>query len=168
MTDDLPPDWHDRDGIGSYEDAIAELRRRHVAGEPVRIVLAGAPCPWARHMGGRSTRPFTPVKQRNNAAAWRIAAQQAMAGRAPFAGPVAVFMVAAFAIPKGFSKVKRGAAIRGEVLPAKRPDIDNLFKAFADSANAIVFQDDAQICEIRMQKVYAEIPQCEVIVRPIE
>lgn len=36
MSDDLPPDWRDLDGIRSYEAAIAELRRRYVAGEPVR------------------------------------------------------------------------------------------------------------------------------------
>lgn len=35
MADNLPPNWRDLDGIGSYNECIAEMRRRYLAGEPV-------------------------------------------------------------------------------------------------------------------------------------
>lgn len=40
--------------------------------------------------------------------------------------------------------------------PTTRPDIDNLFKAFADAANGILWADDSQIIEALISKKYAD------------
>src|SRR5690606_21322721 len=40
--------------------------------------------------------------------------------------------------------------------PAKTPDLDNYVKAFFDAANKILFEDDAQICQLSARKMYCE------------
>ena len=39
---------------------------------------------------------------------------------------------------------------------ATRPDVDNIAKLFIDCMNGLYFKDDAQICELRLIKTYAE------------
>jgi Holliday junction resolvase RusA-like endonuclease len=38
--------------------------------------------------------------------------------------------------------------------PSVRPDIDNLMKGVKDAANGILWNDDAQICELKAVKLY--------------
>jgi Holliday junction resolvase RusA-like endonuclease len=133
--------------------------------EPVTIVLLGAPVPWARHQGGRSTKPFTPAKQRNNAATLRLYAQNAMFGKhSIFYMPVKLDVLAEFEIPKTWSKRKTAAAIRGEVRPGKRPDLSNVIKQIEDSLNGVVFTDDALVVEIAAGKIYGLQPKIVVTV----
>ena len=129
-------------------------------GDPVTVCLLGAPVPWARAAGGRSRVLFTPTKQRNNAAALRIAAQDAMQGRVPFDGPVIGLFTAEFAIPTSWSKKKQQAALLGEIWPAKKPDLSNLVKMVEDALNEIVYRDDAQIIRYDVcQKRYSAQPK---------
>src|SRR5689334_13123483 len=57
------------------------------AADPVTVVLLGEPVAWARTRINKSGALFTPARQRNNAAALKLAAQQVMANRLPFDGP---------------------------------------------------------------------------------
>jgi Holliday junction resolvase RusA-like endonuclease len=75
-------------------------------------------------------------------------------------------LLAEFGIPASWSKKKHGAAIRGEIRPGKRPDIDNLYKLVADSFNGIVYRDDALIVEVRARKIYGVQPKLLVTVQP--
>lgn len=178
MTDDLPENWRDLDGIGSYEDAIAELRRRHVANEPVHrappwpllIELAGAP------RGKGAVRPtirfggklhvFQPTATKDYQAALRYTAQQAMAGAPPTAGAVQVEILAAIPVPPSWSARKRADALAGRLHPTKKPDVDNFAKA-CDALNGVVWLDDKQIVHETIIKVYAAAPSLRVTVRPI-
>jgi len=57
-------------------------------------------------------------------------------------------------VPKSWSKVKR-AAMLGKPHES-RPDLDNLAKFVNDVANGILWQDDAQIARLSLEKVWAE------------
>lgn len=39
-----------------------------------------------------------------------------------------------------------------------KPDVDNLIKAALDAGNGILWDDDAQVCEIKARKLYADAP----------
>lgn len=59
-----------------------------------------------------------------------------------------------FEPPKSASKKKTKEMIEGIIKPAKKPDIDNCIKAFADALNGIAYKDDVQIIRISASKKY--------------
>lgn len=134
--------------------------------QPVTITVLGEPVAKARPRMTRTGRPYTPTTTRHYEALLRLAATREMAGRAPFDEPVAMDFLATLPIPASWSQRKQQAAIRGEIRPGKRPDLDNLEKACADALNAVVFRDDSLIVEKRSRKVYGPQPGIVVTVRP--
>lgn len=42
--------------------------------------------------------------------------------------------------------------------PSVKPDLDNFVKGVCDAANEILWDDDAQVCEISAAKIYSETP----------
>ena len=73
-----------------------------------------------------------------------------------------------YGIPKSSSKVKREAMLNGELLPAKKPDIDNVVKVYADALNHLAYHDDSQVVSITCEKYYSEEPRVEVILSDTE
>src|SRR5262249_47636222 len=135
-------------------------------GRSVTVVLIGEPIPWVRTRINNRGALFTPARQRDNAAALKLAAQQAMASRLPFDCPVRVDLQAEFLIPSSWSQRNQSAALRGEVRPGKRPDLSNLCKQVEDAFNTVVFRDDALIVEYGLlRKVYSHSPKLVVTVR---
>ena len=128
----------------------------------IRIVVDGKPVPWARHQGGRTTRPFTPAKVRTYQDVLRVLAQQEMRDQAPVVGPLAMTVRVALPLPKAFSKRKVVSALAGEILPVTRPDLDNYIKVVLDALNGIVWRDDAQVVRVEARKVYALKPGMEI------
>ena len=138
--------------------------------EPVTIVLLGDPVPWARAGGGRSRKLFTPTRQRNNAAALRMAAQEAMK-LPPFDEPVKLELLAEIAIPRSWSKRKQAEALAGyltRIRPASKPDLSNIVKQVEDALNSIVYRDDALIVDVHASKVYGAQPKLIVTISPID
>jgi Holliday junction resolvase RusA-like endonuclease len=135
--------------------------------DPVTVVLLGEPIPWARTRINSRGALFTPTRQRNNAAALKLAAQQVMANRLPFDCPVRIDLQAEFLIPSSWSQRKQSTALRGEIRPGKRPDLSNIAKQVEDAFNTVVFRDDALIVEYGLlRKVYSRSPKLVVTVRP--
>lgn len=64
-----------------------------------------------------------------------------------------------FEVPKSSSKVKKEAMLNGEILPAKKPDIDNIAKAVLDALNSVAYRDDTQVVELQLRKQYSEKPR---------
>ena len=125
----------------------------------VRFTLAGEPQGKGRARAfrrGNFIGHYTPDKTRSYEGMVRFAAQQAMEGRLPFTDPVAVSMTVSCAVPKSYSRSKTAAALRGAIRPAKKPDLDNIIKAFTDAMNGVVYADDSQIVEMRATKFYAD------------
>lgn len=68
-------------------------------------------------------------------------------------------VVAYFPIPRSYSKKKIEAIERKELLPTKKPDIDNIAKIVCDALNGIAYHDDSQIVDIRIHKRYTREPE---------
>ncbi|HHX72161.1 MAG TPA: RusA family crossover junction endodeoxyribonuclease [Clostridiales bacterium] len=77
-------------------------------------------------------------------------------------GPLAMFIEAHYTIPASASKKRQAEMREGKILPTKKPDLDNIAKAIADSLNGIAYKDDSQIVKLHMTKRYAENP-CVVV-----
>lgn len=67
----------------------------------------------------------------------------------PLSGPIRVSLDFVFARPK------RPKHPTHHIV---RPDLDNTSKMILDSANGILFEDDAQVCQLAARKFYAEGP----------
>jgi len=137
--------------------------------DPITISLLGTPTPFARMRLSRNGAHFVPAEQRNAAAALRLAAAQAMhhGGHAVLDEALSLHLLAEFPVPASWSKKKRNRAIVGEIRPAGRPDIDNLYKLAADAFSGVVYRDDALIVECWLRKVYGVQPKLVVTVAPI-
>lgn len=113
--------------------------------------------------GGRGM-VFTDPKTRSELAMIRMMAEQAMAGRAPYEGPVILRLCAWREVPASLSKRKRALALEGRLFPVTRPDFDNHYK-MVDALNKIVWRDDAQVVSVVGHKRYAETPRLVIDVR---
>ena len=50
-------------------------------------------------------------------------------------------------------------------MPTKKPDASNILKSIEDAMNGVVFNDDSQIVNIHVTKVYATEPGVDVCVK---
>lgn len=73
-----------------------------------------------------------------------------------------------FQVPKSVSKKKREKMLLQSIRPTKKPDCDNISKVICDALNGIAFHDDSMIVGLRVNKLYAENPRVEVVIRSIE
>lgn len=114
---------------------VAQPRQRH------RIAKKG---------GKQFVVNYTPGKDpsRDFKAITRMAAHQVFQGP-PLEGPLRVDMLFVFPRTKG-QQWKRKPMPR--IRHAKTPDFDNLIKSTADSLKGLVWIDDAQICDGRIEK----------------
>ena len=67
-------------------------------------------------------------------------------------------------VPASYSKKAREACLSGETRPTKKPDVDNILKAFLDAMNGIVYLDDCQVVDLHVKKVYGSIGLVEVLI----
>ena len=72
-----------------------------------------------------------------------------------------------YEVTKSSSKVKRTAMLNGELMPAKKPDIDNIAKAVLDALNSVAYRDDTQIVELQIRKQYSEKPRLEICMESV-
>lgn len=138
--------------------------------EPLTFSLAGHPQGKGRARAfrrGGFIGHYTPEATRSYEGMIREVATQEMAGRAPTGEPVRITLTAFFDVPRSFSKIKAARALGKDIVPAKRPDLDNIAKAFLDAMNGVVFRDDCQIVRCDLAKVYGPTPQVVVTVSPM-
>jgi len=95
---------------------------------------------------------ITPERTRNMEAIVRSVAQDEMAGRSPFLGPVEVNITMRWLYPRSWSKRRRAETHYA----SGRPDLDNCLKLLGDALNKIVWHDDAQIAKIGMVRFYVD------------
>lgn len=120
--------------------------------------------PRAAMVGGHA-RLYTPAKTEKYEARVAVFGQQAMAGRAPLEGALALSVVALFPIPASWPKKRQAAARAGTELHTKKPDLDNVIKAIKDGLNGIVWGDDSQVAVFReCIKGYSDTPLVKVTV----
>lgn len=124
----------------------------HVPGIPV---AKGRPRMSTR---GGKIRSFTPQKTVGFEGLVAMAAEQAMNGSDPFAGPVSLCLHVDLPIPQSWSKRKQAAALEGSVQPCGRPDLDNYVKSIGDGGNGILWNDDSQVTALTAIKSYSTRP----------
>lgn len=81
--------------------------------------------------------------------------------------PVKVSIIAYYKIPKSASKAKSAAMNAGEIMPTKKPDLDNIAKCVCDALNGVAYEDDVQVCWLKVSKRYSDEPKIEVTVREV-
>ncbi len=78
--------------------------------------------------------------------------------RFPDSDFLSVRVSACLPIPKGASKATAGAMISGKILPARKPDVDNVLKVVLDALNGVAYKDDARCVDLSASKRYAPNP----------
>ena len=132
---------------------------------PGQPVAKGRP-KFARR--GNFVTAYTPAKTVSYENLVKLAASNAMAGRAPSARPIAMEVCLWMQIPASWSNKKRAAAVAGAVMATKKPDADNCLKGLKDGCNGIVWRDDAQVVSIILQKKYSDFPMASITIRELE
>lgn len=132
----------------------------------ILFTIPGAPVPKARPRITKTGHTYTPAKTKDyeELVKWSyIAAYQHMKLERPLAVEICFHMP----MPKSASNPQKSKMLRGEIKPAKKPDIDNLAKAVLDGLNGIAYNDDNQIVELKLQKKYGENPRTVVFITEI-
>lgn len=133
----------------------------------IYFTLATEPIPKGRPRFTRTGHAYTPQKTRVFEEKLRFEFMASTCERLPIYTkdvPIIVEAVFAKSIPKSWSKKKREAALRGEILPTARPDIDNYLKTL-DALIGLAYEDDSQIVQTIAEKKYAENPYVEIRIR---
>ncbi|MGX1693159.1 RusA family crossover junction endodeoxyribonuclease [Brevundimonas naejangsanensis] len=96
----------------------------------------------------------------------KMAASQALGGRAPLDVPLTVVVTVRMTPAASSSAKKRAAMLSGTIVPTKLPDLDNVVKAVLDGCNKVAFRDDALVVSLIARKRYAEVAGVDVEIRP--
>lgn len=57
---------------------------------------------------------------------------------------------------------KPKSAKKSDLIPTRKPDIDKLGRAVLDSLTGILFDDDSQVCDLRLTKAYGVPERTEI------
>jgi Holliday junction resolvase RusA-like endonuclease len=114
---------------------------------------------------GNFVSTYTPTKTRDYEAIIAEQARIAMGSSEPLKTPVAAYIYITVPIPQSYSKKRTEACLNNSERPCKKPDIDNIIKAFLDSMNGIVYDDDSQVVSLHSTKRYGTVGTVEVIVK---
>lgn len=130
----------------------------------MKFTIHATPKPKGRPRVTRSGHAFTPKATREYeqliVGEWEVQHGKTE----PTKNPVAVRVRFYMPIPKATSNKTRERMATGLVVPAKKPDIDNLLKAVLDALNGKAYHDDNQIVEISAKKLYSTEPRTEVFI----
>lgn len=152
------------------EDLTPDKKPSAITQPLLSIVIDGEPVPWgragARIVYPRGSKPFihfyTPKETEHYETLIRNEAKLVMGCRTPFDQPIGLNITVYLPPLKSWSKKKLASALRAEILPAVRPDIDNYIKAALDAFNGVVYVDDGRITDMRISKRYSDQPRMEI------
>jgi len=111
---------------------------------------------------------YTPKETRDAEAELTKLASAAMAGRDLLTGPVSLNIFMVLEPPKSTPKRKREWLIEKGIPVTKKPDLDNVAKLVGDSFNGVVFEDDSQVSELWIRRVYGEANKTVIGVSSLE
>jgi Holliday junction resolvase RusA-like endonuclease len=140
--------------------------------ECVEFFVPGVPAPGGSKkafvVNGRAVVKDDAKHNRGWRATVALAAREAMAGRPPLEGPLAMAFVFVQARPRGhFGTGRNAGTVRDSApdFPATRPDALKLARSTEDALTGICYRDDAQTVALFVFKVYGDSPGCLVIAR---
>lgn len=117
---------------------------------------------FSRH--GKFTKVYTDQPTLDYESAIRLFASKAMGPQEPLEKPVSVYLYIRVSIPQSYSKSRKAACLNGSERPAKKPDIDNIAKAFLDAMNGTIYLDDTQVVELNIKKIYSAVAGVDVAI----
>ena len=82
--------------------------------------------------------------------------------RPKLTGEIVAEMTFTFSIAKSKTIKMKALMLSGEIRPTSRPDLDNLAKSVLDSLNGIAYDDDSQVVELHVKKIYGSGAGVEV------
>jgi Holliday junction resolvase RusA-like endonuclease len=124
--------------------------------------LAQTPRPQGskRAFRNKHTGRIQQVESSPDVAAWRdtiaLAADIAMAGRAPLEGPVRLTVEFRFQRPASHRGVK-GLRPSAPAVHHQRPDASKLVRALEDALTTIAWRDDSQVAQLLATKVWDDV-----------
>ena len=113
-------------------------------------------------------RTYTPKKTKQYEDRVAEIASREMQSKPPLGGAVKMEVIACFRVPHSWPSWKRLAAQAGLLGHTHRPDLDNIGKAVSDALNGIVYEDDCQITEMDIKKLYGYRDCVQVKVTPLK
>ena len=113
---------------------------------------------------GKFTKVYTDQATLDYETAIQECANKAMGSQKPLETPVSVYLHIRVSIPQSYSKKRSAACLTGIERPAKKPDIDNVAKAFLDAMNGTIYLDDTQVVELNIKKVYSAVAGVDVAI----
>lgn len=131
----------------------------------VNFIIPGIPTAWARARTHGKIH-FTPGKQRYAMSVVQTIAHDAMGDQPLISGPISMTIFAVWVWPKSWNEKKR--KVQGAHYKTSRPDADNVGKLVSDSLNGIVFNDDAQVVDLRVIKQYGLAAQTRVVIDTLQ
>jgi Holliday junction resolvase RusA-like endonuclease len=117
---------------------------------------------FSRH--GKFTKVYTDQATLDYETAIQLCASKAMGSQKPLETPVGVFLYIRLPVPQSYSKKRTEACLAGAERPAKKPDIDNIAKAFLDAMNGVVYLDDTQVVDLHIKKLYSAVAGVDVAI----
>lgn len=125
-----------------------------------KYIVIGDPIPLARtRLRGAGGGVYDSQKHEKFSFGIVLKAQHQQYNISRFTVPIHITIKFYFSIPTSHRKTSQGDYHHF------RPDLDNLIKFVLDSANTILFKDDAQIVTITASKQYDDLPRTELIIR---
>ena len=141
----------------------------------IKIVIYGEPIPQGRPRFariGKFVHTYDPQKSKNYKQLVRFWATQQLKKInefKQFENALCVVVDFYLPIPVSWSKKRRIEAAEGVIRPAKKPDIDNLYKSLTDALNGLLWVDDSIITDVHIRKRYtAEVARTVITVREVQ
>lgn len=133
----------------------------------IRLVIEGNPIAKKRPRfarRGKFTMTYNDQETEEGRFLWEVKNQF---HEKPLECPLELDVIFYMKMPKT-SGVKTRKMVEGNILPTKKPDLDNLVKFTKDCLNGVVWKDDALVCCTTMKKVYSDNPRTEIIIKELE
>ena len=110
----------------------------------------------------------TPQKTREYEAAAALLYRRAARGESFMNGEaLRICVYAYYPIPAKAKIADTAEMQRGDLLPLKKPDIDNVVKIILDALNGVAYRDDTQVAELHAAKHYSVDPRVIVTLETI-
>lgn len=134
----------------------------------VKFIVPGKPVGKQRPRFSRTytgVRTYTPRKTQEYEDLVRISYRAV--SKQKLEGAISATIYGYFEPPRSISKKQREQMLKGDISYIKKIDSDNLAKSILDALNGVAYDDDAQVCLLIVQKLYAETARVEVVLEEI-
>lgn len=134
----------------------------------IKFTVPGKPVGKQRPRFSRTctgVRTYTPRKTQEYEDLVRISYRQV--SKEKLKGAISATIYGYFEPPRSISKKQREQMLKGDISYIKKIDSDNLAKSILDALNGVAYDDDAQVCLLIVQKLYAETARVEVVLEEI-